>query len=387
MYKYRLAKFSPRGVTGLKISCIYGMMLVSKKLVPLADVIVEFANDSSSAIRAVKALLQALLSGKQQYILDEPDIERRMDLLRGHYLLDQLESYDDSRARTALYCHLPWQVYTINRTWQDVLLKPLGKSQLRQLRVRLRRLRSAFSLTKPLLPEAEAAEWADKLKSWSNMLGCAREWDVLLVTCSKLNLRQKELGGGGVPLLTQLLQQHRAQVSASSLKSLRLNGVTAELSDFLLWLYSAPLDKELSKMTLVEFFRYRFDKWGQKLLLLPEQYPDINNPEQLHKMRIKLKRFRYALQSVPELPVKMQLLRSLKYLQDALGLLHDDYINCQLLQQLFLEHQDNEKLRYEEALVSGWEQAKAESAMERMQEQWDGFCSLLAEWQKETVKI
>lgn len=60
--------------------------------------------------------------------------------------------------------------------------------------------------------------------------------------------------------------------------------------------------------------------------------------EQLHRIRIKLKRFRYALQSVPELAPEARLLRSLKYLQDMLGLLHDDYINTMMVEKLVAAH-------------------------------------------------
>lgn len=386
MYKYRMARFSPRGGADLRVSCCFGIMLVRDRLVPLADVIMEFSPADKGAVTMIGTLLRGLLGGKLQFIVDEPELTRRIDLLRGHYLLDQLEAYDSQRARTALYCHLPWQVYTINKTWQEVLEHPLEKSLVRQLRVRLRRLRSVFSLVKPLLPQEEAMEWLQLFKERTNLLGDAREYDVLLMACAKLNLRQEKGTGHGVPVLSKLLGDLRKQAAANSIKELRLNAITAELAGFLLWLYCAPLDKGLSKLTLEEFFSLRFDKWIHKLLSLPEQYPDGQDREQLHKIRIKLKRFRYALQSVPELSVEPQLLRSLKYLQDQLGLLHDDYINCRLLRQLLEEHQQLEELRYEGAMVSGWEQARAETALENLPEQWNNFCTLLIDWHQRIVK-
>ena len=88
----------------------------------------------------------------------------------------------------------------------------------------------------------------------------------------------------------------------------------------------------------------------------------MRDMEQLHKLRIKLKRFRYALQSVPEMAASPQLLRSLKYLQDMLGLLHDDYVNEQYLAQLVAAHDELPELRYEVAMLRGWERAKADAA-------------------------
>ena len=105
--------------------------------------------------------------------------------------------------------------------------------------------------------------------------------------------------------------------------------------------------------------------------------------EQLHRVRIKLKRFRYALQSVPELKASPQLLRSLKYLQDMLGRLHDDYVNEQYLQQLVAAHPELPELRYEVAMLRGYEQAKADGAAELLANQWQEFIRLLDNWLEE----
>ena len=109
----------------------------------------------------------------------------------------------------------------------------------------------------------------------------------------------------------------------------------------------------------------------------------MRDMEQLHKVRIKLKRFRYALQSVPEMAASPQLLRSLKYLQDMLGLLHDDYVNEQYLAQLVAAHDELPELRYEVAMLRGWERAKADAALEQLTGQWQEFSLLLSEWIEE----
>ena len=118
---------------------------------------------------------------------------------------------------------------------------------------------------------------------------------------------------------------------------------------------------------------------------LAEKYPDLHNMEQLHRIRIKLKRFRYALQSVPELAPEARLLRSLKYLQDMLGLLHDDYINSLMVEKLVAAHPKIKELRYEAALFSGWEQAKADAALEALPQQWEAFSSQLTEWKNKNL--
>ena len=136
-------------------------------------------------------------------------------------------------------------------------------------------------------------------------------------------------------------------------------------------------------MSLQSFFSRRFGSWGRKLMALPWQDNDMRDMEQLHKVRIKLKRFRYALQSVPEVAASPQLLRSLKYLQDMLGLLHDDYVNEQYLAQLVAAHDELPELRYEVAMLRGWERAKADAALEQLTGQWQEFSLLLSEWIEE----
>ena len=53
--------------------------------------------------------------------------------------------------------------------------------------------------------------------------------------------------------------------------------------------------------------------------LLIENIRIFNNMLELHQIRIKIKRFRYALQTLPEVPRDSNLLRRLKRLQDMLG--------------------------------------------------------------------
>lgn len=84
----------------------------------------------------------------------------------------------------------------------------------------------------------------------------------------------------------------------------------------------------------------------------------MHDMEQMHKVRIKIKCFRYALQSVPEINTPPYLLRRLKYLQDTLGCLHDNYINQLRLKNILRAHPEIPNLRSEVSLLSRWEQEK-----------------------------
>lgn len=405
MYKCRLARFTPKvsGGATCSVICVWGVLLVNDKPVPVADIVLEFDGCSDAAVAAVQRLLTKLLMGRQRFVLEEPDLSRRIDLQRGCYFLDKLANYDADNAATALNCHIPWQLYGVNRLWEQIIAADGGQRPLwRQLRVKLRRLRSFLALVKPLLPQAEVLEWQQKIKNRAAALAGVREYDVILLTCSRLRMRAGEANAENtadvsvnaanilsanenmhaVPHLQHLLEQLRRQELQKTLQGLTLNQLTLELAQLLLFLYSSSAQSEYD-LGLREFFCRRLGGWAEKIQQLPQKYPDMNNREQLHKIRIKLKRFRYALQSVPELNASSGLLRSLKYLQDMLGLLHDDYVSECYMEKLAAGYPEIPELRCEIALLRGWEQAKADAALEQLAAQWEDFSRLLADWQED----
>lgn len=376
MYKYRQARLELSNNHGIKLSCIFGVLIVSDRVYPLADIIMEFNGRDVESADSVKTLVRRFLAGKQRFILEDPDLEQRIAQLRGRYYLEELDAYDRSTAATALYCHLPWQVFAINKLWQEVL-GCQDKTVLRQLRVKLRRLRSVLILLRPLLPEEQAEKWKQLLKKRAGGLSHIREYDVALLVCMRIRMfrKQEELS-----CLEELLLAERNEAAQRITTELRLNSLTCELACFLLDIYTLKPAAESARLGLKEFFVQRFISWQTKLLALPEKYPDFQNMEQLHKIRIKVKRFRYALQCVPELRASNGLLRSLKALQDSLGLLHDDYINDCMVAGILAQQPDNELLHYEGAVFSGWEQGRADAAMEGLACQWAAFSQQLKEW-------
>lgn len=376
MYKCRWARFKPRADVGVRLCCAWGVLLVSDKPVAVADIIIEFDRRRAEAAAVVEQLLNKLLSGKLHFVVEEPDFSQRLDQLRGCYALEKQEDYDEDCAASALVCHLPWQVYGVSKLWAQVLATGGERPLWRQLRVKLRRLRSSLTLFKPLLAEAEAQKWQQLLKERAGALSAVREYDVLLLTCSRLKLHQEQ---EAAPRLIAFLQNLRQQEAARTLNGLQLNKLTLEMAQFLLWLHTATAVKEQG---LEHFLRQRFARWTDKLLCLPEKYPDLRDMEQLHCIRIKLKRFRYALQTVPELAASPRLLRILKYLQDMLGLLHDTYVNGLRLEKLT---EAQPELHCETALLRGWEQAKADAALEQLPRQWEEFTGLLHDWAKENL--
>lgn len=379
MYKYSSVRFYD-DVGGLRVSCSYGCLVVSDKLSQISEILIEYP--PSSAAKAEK-LVRMLLTDKLQFVLEEPDISLRIDQLRGCLRLEDMAGYDAGSVQTALRCHLPWQLYAVSKAWGELAARPGEKPLVRQLRVKLRRLRSVAVFFRPLLTDDKNIFWQRQLRERTGELSAAREYDVTLLACAKIRANRAELEleeANALATLENLLQERRRQAEAKLAADTGLNTITGELAAMLFYLQNTPLLPKYKKYTLKEYLREHLQEWCERLLVLSERYPDLTDMEQLHQIRIKIKRFRYCLQGLPEISVPMSLLRCLKSLQDQLGLLHDNYVNDDLISGLLEQHGDSGALRCECAMFSGWERAKVEAALAAAPEQWQDFCRQLQEW-------
>ena len=381
LLKYKRTKFVPVNPVGYKVTCISGVIVINDNLQPLNEVIIQY---ESEAVGEVRKLVQKLLAGKIKFVVEESDLLLRAKQLRGRSSMQDMALYDEDTVVTALYCHLPWHIYAASKAWGELLTCTNERNLVRQLRVKLRRLRSCLTFFKELLPATAFEQYKMLVKRWTNVLGDAREYDVALLTCMKIrNAQKSEVAGEEISRLEEVLQEYRAKASTKILSSNKLNAVTLQLVEMLLVMQNTALPKEFADMRLKTFIRLRLGLWCGKLMTLQEKYPEFSDMEQLHKLRLKVKRFRYGLQGVPEIYLPNSLLRSLKTLQDTLGLLHDDYINDMLIGEIMQQYHDDAVLQYEGAMFCGWERAKAEALLASLPGLWDNFTAQLSEWQKE----
>ena len=58
MYKYRLTRFTPENIDGVRLYCAWGTLLVSDKLLAIADIIIEFEYHNAEQPAAEAAGLQ-----------------------------------------------------------------------------------------------------------------------------------------------------------------------------------------------------------------------------------------------------------------------------------------------------------------------------------------
>ena len=59
MYKYRLTRFTPENIDGVRLYCAWGTLLVSDKLLAIADIIIEFEYHNAEAGKTVRVAVFA----------------------------------------------------------------------------------------------------------------------------------------------------------------------------------------------------------------------------------------------------------------------------------------------------------------------------------------
>lgn len=369
MYKYRLVRYRPRERYRYSVSCLAGVQLVSDRLLTISDIIIKFDAKDNRAVIAVGVLLCRLLRSGIDFILCEPSLKKRCKSLRGG-LPDNGPLAEDALAAARRY--LPQQVYSISHLWAELIKKGPGMLVWRQLRVKLRRLRSSLSICKPLLPAAALRRWQSELRAHTAVLSKVREYDVAVQAADRM-------GEDAVPRLAEYLAAKRAQAAQEAMAGFRLNKLTHELALLLVGLYSAPAKRGVK---LRPFFKRRFALWYEKLGALAQKEDLFGNMQELHALRISLKKFRYALEGVSALKAPGALLRRLKRLQDLLGRLHDGYVNKEMLGSLNREPGPGSALAMEAARFIGWQEAKDEADREKLPPLWAEFSALLENWRK-----
>ncbi|MBR6511596.1 MAG: CHAD domain-containing protein, partial [Phascolarctobacterium sp.] len=158
----------PVNPVGYKVTCISGVIVINDNLQPLNEVIIQY---ESEAVGEVRKLVQKILAGKIKFVVEESDLLLRAKQLRGRSSMQDMALYDEEKVVTALYCHLPWHIYAASKAWGELLTCTNERNLVRQLRVKLRRLRSCLTFFKELLPATAFEQYKMLVKRGTNVLG------------------------------------------------------------------------------------------------------------------------------------------------------------------------------------------------------------------------
>ena len=209
---------------------------------------------------------------------------------------------------------------------------------IHQARVAIRRLRSAIRAWKPLLPADFIIRFDPRWRELANALGEARNRDVFIgETLPQLSAAFPERPEVG--RLSRHAQQHRTRSRKTARSALKSADYARLLLEFTAAVLALP---ENSPGALKLFARQSLDKRIQRVGKLAEQ---TKTAAHRHRLRVSLKRLRYALEYFTALFPGQRLQRyhqTTSRLQDLLGGMNDLEVAGQFTDQALPGKQGND---------------------------------------------
>jgi triphosphatase len=194
---------------------------------------------------------------------------------------------------------------------------------LHQARVAMRRLRTAFSLFRPAIRQGSLEPLRNELREFITPFGEARNLDVFL------DNRGDELGRRDRRKLTSALSETYDQV-IDMLETQRSRDMFLDLVE---WTGSEDWRKDAASAPIGKFAAKRLDAVWRKIKRKGASIGDLEE-RQLHRLRISIKKLRYAVDFLAPLYATKRVRKfasSLEEMQDCLGLIHDDMISRQIV--------------------------------------------------------
>jgi CHAD domain-containing protein len=237
-----------------------------------------------------------------------------------------------------------------------------------QARVATRRLRSDLRTFRPLLDDEWSTALRDELGWIARVLGEVRDGDVLLARLRQTAAELPDVGEGAAPVLDSL-QASRNVAHAALLDALRSDRYTA-LLDRLVEAANAPMLAADAEDPAAEAIPALVRRPWHRLSKRAKALDDAPTDAQLHEVRIRTKRARYAAEAAS--PVVGKQARAFAHaaarLQDVLGDLNDAVVAAAWLDGWTVR--DDDAARAAEALAA-FERSTAETLRGRWRSAWE----------------
>ena len=220
---------------------------------------------------------------------------------------------------------------------------------LHQARVAMRRLRSAFSLFRPVIADREFERLREELRWFTNQLGDARNLDVLLK-----RLQGKD-SDAAAEALRRVLEERREQAYAGVIEALASVRLRRLMLDLVAWIEIGEWRSAnaAAARPMEKFAVKQLDKRWRKVKAGGRALAELD-PEPRHQLRIQIKKLRYAVEFLASLQAgdeaaaaRKAFLSALEEMQEQLGELNDVQTAHELLGDLLKGRKDAEPmLRY-----------------------------------------
>jgi CHAD domain-containing protein len=206
---------------------------------------------------------------------------------------------------------------------EALIIAECDPEALHQARVAMRRLRTSFSLFRPAIRQGSIEPLRSELHEFIAPFGEARNLDVFL------DSREDELGRRDRRKLTSA----RAKTYDEVIDTLKAQRTRNMFLDLIEWTASEDWREDAASAPIGKFAAKRLDAIWKKVKRRGARLGDLEE-KQLHRLRISVKKLRYAVDFLAPLYAKKRVRKfasSLREMQDCLGLIHDDMISRQIV--------------------------------------------------------
>jgi inorganic triphosphatase YgiF len=277
---------------------------------------------------------------------------------------------------------------------ENAILRARDAEGVHQMRVAIRRLRSAISAFGGAYDHGEIARIKGELAWLAKTLGLARDWDVFLERSVK-PVQIAFPGDAGLDELTAATRNARRAAWESVLEALESERYRVLMVDIAAavsgaaWIDPAreaaadaagktsPYGRDIAKTA-----RKSLHKRLHRVRRLGERIEDLTVPKR-HEMRIALKRLRYAsdfLQSCFERKSASRYLAALSRLQDVFGELNDAAMAEHMVGHLVADGPAAPDLARAGGVVTGWHMALSVKLWADARKRWRRFASVKPFW-------
>lgn len=262
-----------------------------------------------------------------------------------------------------------------------------------QMRVGLRRLRTAISLFSAILEDPQTENIKAELKWLTGELGPARELDVLIARVIK-PVRQRKSGWDDIPKLSQQFAGQRVAALARAREAIgseRHRLLKIEVSAWLEtgeWL--APPDdlvRDRGEMPVETFAAEQMSLRRRKLRKRAKSFAELD-ARRRHRLRIQAKKLRYAtdffgnlFSGKQSIKRRAKFLTALEAMQDCLGDLNDIAVHENMISAAGMRHRPTSRKRaFAAGLLTGREEARVDAVMAAAETALERFAQAKPYW-------
>jgi triphosphatase len=288
----------------------------------------------------------------------------------------------DAEANSA-FKQIAWECINHLQGNQDVVLYGTDVEGVHQMRVALRRLRSAFNIFRKVLGREESAPLLAELVWIADALGKARDLDVVLTETLSPLISKLENHAGLLKLRDKALA-----LQAETYNELRTTLASQRYQCFLLtmatWLENQrwrKRTKNSKQVKVLDIATATLTKRHKQLRLSGKSLAYMK-PEERHATRIAAKKMRYAAEFFACLystKKSRSFISSLSLLQDCLGVLNDISTTEKLMHGL-IGSSHSSTLNDAKHILDGWNACSALHSLARLDEVWQSFISEKRFW-------